>query len=220
MSEVRLGSCEAYLALPAKRSRRGVLVLHELFGVTADIRRISDELAGAGYVALAPALLRRGCLARTLRSASRHQLLDGWRRYLREEHQVERDAVIGFCLGGGLALIYAASGPEQPLAVVAPNYGFVPRDLERLCPVVASYGAADRRLVPQAERLDRELDRLAIDHDVKVYPGAGHSFMNHHQGRLADFVARVSPMPIGFHEAAARDAWKRIYAFLDQQMES
>ena len=211
--DVTRDGCDAYVALPAAPGGRGILVLHEAFGLTDDIRRITDGLAGHGYVAVAPAMLRRGCLLRTLRSESRNHLLDGWRHYLREEHAVRKDAVIGFCLGGAFALAYAAAGPDEPLAAVAPNYGFVPRDLSRLCPVVGSYGAEGKRLVPQAERLDRELSALGVDRDVKIYPGAGHSFMNQHQGGVASLAARLGP--IGYR---AEDAWRRIHSFLDKHM--
>jgi carboxymethylenebutenolidase len=71
----------------------------------------------------------------------------------------DRLAVIGFCLGGGLALAYAASAPPGVRAASV-NYGQVPSDqsaLERVCPVVGSYGGRDRVYGRHAERLEHHL---------------------------------------------------------------
>ena len=66
------------------------------------------------------------------------------------------------------------------------NYGEVPKDrsrLDRVCPVVASYGAKDRVWGrPTAERLDRHLAALGVPHDVKTYDGVGHSFFSRVDG--------------------------------------
>ncbi len=65
------------------------------------------------------------------------------------------------------------------------NYGVgVPKDaytesgLAGACPIVGSYGARDRANRGTAGRLDRALEARGVDHDVKEYPGAGHSFLN------------------------------------------
>jgi carboxymethylenebutenolidase len=218
--EITRAGREAYLAKPAEKTARGVLVLHEAFGLTPDICAIADRIASHGYVALAPAMFRRGCLMRTLRRNIRHGDFDDWRRYLREEHGVERDAVIGFCMGGGFAIAYAATSPNPPLAAIAPNYGFPPKAVTAMCPLVGSYGENDRFLVDRARQLDEQLDALGVDHDIKIYPGAGHSFMNRHEGGFATFVARVNPTPLGYDEAAAEDAWRRIFGFFEAHLGS
>jgi carboxymethylenebutenolidase len=50
--------------------------------------------------------------------------------------------------------------------------------------VVASYGGRDRRLKGAAARLKGALERNNIDHDVKEYPDAGHSFLDDHKGLI------------------------------------
>lgn len=97
----------------------------------------------------------------------------------------------------------------------APNYGRVPKGAEELrgiCPVVASFGAEDRMLRTDPERLSAHLRALGVDHDVKVYPGVGHSFMNDHRRGVAGRLMR------GYDEAAAEDAWRRILAFFERHL--
>ena len=122
-------------------------------------------------------------------------------------------------MGGGLALTYAASSPPG-LRAAAVNYGQVPADAEQLrgmCPVVASYGGRDRVLGAQGERLHEHLTQLGIEHDVKTYPSAGHSFMttgHHPMGRLV-----YLPMRLGYESRAAEDAWARVFAFFEGHIE-
>jgi carboxymethylenebutenolidase len=98
---------------------------------------------------------------------------------------------------------------------------------------VASYGARDRSVGDASARLKRILDGNGIDNDVKVYPGAGHSFMNNHPGKLATFTGAAgtdAALPrvftvvsllsgpltgMGYDEQATSDARARIAAFFD-----
>ncbi len=213
--EVRRGACSAYVSLPEQPDGRGVLVIHEALGLTADIRSISDRFAKAGYVALAPRLFGGlGCLARTFSGQKRRQDLDGWRAYLREEHGVERAGIIGFCMGGGFALAHAAT-PGTDFKAVSVNYGAVSENLTGVCPVVGSYGERDRMLLPHAERLEQKLTELRIPHDVEIYAEAGHSFLNQHTGW---YVHLERWFGAGYSEKAAEDAWKRIFAFFGEHV--
>src|SRR6266852_3574231 len=119
----------AALAAPSKTGKYpGVIVIHEIFGLNDDIRRIAARMAGLGYVALAPDLYdgpgsRLVCIARTLLTLNRgegaaYKDLDAARKYLQQQPGVDstRIGVIGFCMGGGFALMFAA---RAPLAVAA-----------------------------------------------------------------------------------------------------
>jgi carboxymethylenebutenolidase len=228
------GALDGVLALPAGTSVTGlpgVIVLHEVFGPQPEILEVADRFAERGYGALAPDLfsagMRLACLTRAMLEGSRGRpgattaAIEASRVWLaaRPEIDGERLVIIGFCMGGGFALTYAASSPPG-LRAAAVNYGQVPADAEQLrglCPVVASYGGRDRVLGAQGERLNEHLTQLGIEHDVKSYPSAGHSFMTtgHHPiGRLV-----YLPMRLGYEPRAAEDAWARVFAFFEGHIE-
>jgi len=104
---------------------------------------------------------------------------------------------------------------------VSVNYGGLTRDsergLSRACPIVASYGARDRwpgvRGVP--DRLEPALTAAGVDHDIKVYPDAGHGFLNDHDPtELPLWVRAVAKLSAAaYDEESARDARSRIVAF-------
>ncbi|HVA78189.1 MAG TPA: dienelactone hydrolase family protein [Candidatus Binataceae bacterium] len=209
--------------------RPGVIVIHEIFGLNDDIRRITARVAGLGYVALAPDLydgpgLRAICIARTLMSLNRgtgqaFEDLESARKFLAGQPSVDssRIGVIGFCMGGGFALLYAV---RAPMNVCATFYGDVPKTADKIrgvCPVLGGYGADDKLFASQGRRLDTLLAENAVEHDVKLYDGAGHSFMSRHEGALAKLAA-YGPMRVGYNHAAAEDSWKRIDAFFARHL--
>ena len=222
----------AYLASPEQSDGPlpGVLVLHELFGLNDDIRRIARRFADNGYVALAPDLYSVGprvrplCIRRTmqaLRSGEGRAFADieTARAWLtaREDVDASRMAVAGFCMGGGFAILYAS---HAPVGVAADFYGAVPRDVEELegiCPVFGGYGERDRVFVGQADRLRGHLEQLGVEHEVNVFPGAGHSFMNRH-GPVRSLLIRLSPMQAGYHEASAESAWTTMLDFFERNL--
>lgn len=219
------GAMPAWLARPAGDGPwPGVVVIHDAVGMSRDLKRQADWLASEGFLALAPDLFYWGarwrCLFAALRDPARPLPdLDAARAWLAaREDCAGRTGVIGFCMGGGLALMLAADHRFDAASV---NYGGVTPDAERAlaraCPIVASYGARDRwpgvRRVPQ--RLRAALSAAGIKLDVKVYPDAGHGFMNDHDPEdlsPADrIIARLAAAE--HHAPSARDARARILAF-------
>jgi carboxymethylenebutenolidase len=215
-----------YLAVPATESEApapwpAVVVIHEAFGLNDDIRAKADEFAAHGYLALAPDLFAGKSWLRCIRSAigqlragggPAFTVLDAARTFVASRPDCTgRAGVIGFCLGGGFALLCA---PRPGFDAAAVNYGEVPKDAQRAlagaCPVVGSYGGRDPMGVQHPERLRHTLTVLDVPHDVHVYPAAGHRFMTETAGAGAALgrVARLS-----YHPADAADAWRRIFAF-------
>jgi carboxymethylenebutenolidase len=206
----------------------GVVVLHEMFGLNDDIRAITGRLASEGYAAVAPNLFSPGfkplCIARTLVDMTRSRpgpvdQADAARTWLADRPEVDgaRVGAIGFCMGGGFAL---ALGIRADVRAVSVNYGQVPRRLDEIrgvCPVVGSYGREDKRFLDEADRLERFLTELGVDHDVKIYDGAGHSFLNG-AGHPVLRVAMRPIMPFGYQHEAAEDAWHRILAFFERHL--
>jgi len=125
--------------------------------------------------------------------------------------------VIGFCMGGGFALMVA----NRQFAVAAPNYGPLPADLAALdgaCPIVASYGARDRGLHGAAAQLEAALSARGIVHDVKEYPEAGHSFLD--RFNVGPLLPLLQAGGMGYHQPSAEDAWRRILRFFAAQLQN
>lgn len=218
----------AHLAIPPVGDGPwpGVVVLHEAFGLTNDIRQQADRLAAAGYLALAPDLYTAGgpwrCVRATFASLMRGQGkafadIEAARAFLAARGDCTgRVGVIGFRMGGGFALLTAARGFDA----AAPNYGHLPKDaLEALrgaCPIVASYGRRDPSLRGAAQDLERALTALEVPHDVKEYPDAGHSFLNRHNAGPFTVLERIGGL--SYHEESAEDAWGRILRFFETHL--
>jgi carboxymethylenebutenolidase len=218
-----------YLARPSVNEHGtgpwpGVVVVHEVFGLDEQAREHTQRLAAAGYLALAVDLFSAGgarrCLVPAMRALHRGEgraftdIGTGREWLSRSPDHAGGTGVIGFCLGGGFALLTAAGHGFDAASV---NYAFPPRDLDAAvdgaCPVVASYGGRDRPLRGAAAALDTALTGARVGHDVKEYPDAGHSFLNSAPNgpRILRPLLRVAG--IGPDPAAAADAWRRIEAF-------
>jgi carboxymethylenebutenolidase len=208
-----------------------VIVVHEVMGLNDDIRSIAARFADSGYVALAPDLVGDGfrpfCIARFVNGMGRvghgrpYREMRAFQDWLTGRPIVDagRVGMAGFCAGGGFAILYAARG-DRDLRAIAPFYGAMPADesiIPDVCPVVASYGARDGTFGKTGPKLEAALDAAGIPNDVRTYPDAGHSFMNHHDGLMAK-MAPLLPMRAGFNEAASEDAWGRVLAFFGEHL--
>ena len=195
----------------------GVVVIHEIFGLNDNIKDIARRFADAGYAALAVDLFagrnRTVCMFRfmgqmllsPLKNESQTALKDALTFFSQQPSvDASRLGAIGFCMGGGFAIAWAST--DNRLKAIAPYYAANPRPLaavERICPVVGSYPDKDFTTA-QGQKLDIELDRYNVPHDIKIYADSKHSFFND-QGRA-------------YNEGAAKDSWQRVMGFFKEHI--
>jgi carboxymethylenebutenolidase len=212
-----------YLAeTPAGTPGPGVIVLQEYWGLVDHIKRTCDRLAGAGFTALAPDLYHgttvpltepdeaaKEMMAIQLDTAAKE--LSGAVDELLRRTGGTKVGVIGFCMGGGLALVLATQRPEAVAAVI-PAYGLIPwpdaqPDFAKLNAAVQAHVAEeDAYFTPEAARqLEAHLRELGKDVEFHYYAGAGHAFFNEDR-------------PEAYHQDSADHLWERSVAFLHNHL--
>jgi len=218
------------LAVPqGKGPFPAVVMVHEVFGVDNVMRLQIERLSSAGYIVLMPNLFSRGgvrkCLTATFRALTSGQGqafedIEAAKQMLLARPDCNgKVGVIGFCMGGGFALMLANRGYDASSI----NYGQFPADLDAAlagaCPIIGSFGGNDSSLKGAAAKLEAATTKAGVIHEIKEYPGAGHAFMNATQAgpKLLQPVMRrvigAKPDPV-----AAADAWARIEAFFGEHL--
>lgn len=218
------GSTPAFAMLP-EGARRGVVVLHEIFGRQPEIARVVERFAAQGYAAVAPDLFhgrsKPGCIR-----AAMHTIRTGAGPFAEKTRDArtwlcaqtgldERQVgLIGFCLGGGFALALG-----QGFGAVSTNYGKIPPDelLRGLGPTIGCYGGRDRLFGKNGPKLERRLSALGVPVETRTYPEVGHSFLTDGHHPIGHFLS-WPVFRIEYRPEIAEDAWQKILAFFDRQL--
>ena len=186
-------SGQGYLATPESGQGPAVIVIQEWWGLVPHIKDVCDRFAAEGFVALAPDLYHgessmepdeAGKLMMGLNLDRAAKDMSGAVDLLQQRSGREAVGVIGFCMGGGLALVVATTRPDA-IKAAAPFYGLIPwpslqPDWSQLdAKVVGHYAALDGYFSPEMARdLETTLRGLGKDVEIVVHEGADHAFFN------------------------------------------
>ena len=195
-------TCDGYLA--GDGSGPGVIVIQEWWGLVPHITDVADRLAAAGFTALAPDLYHgesstepdgAGKLMMALNLETAAKDLSGAVALLQERTGREKVGVVGYCMGGGLALVLATQRPDA-VAAAAPYYGVIPwqsaqPDWSKIeARIVGEYAEKDGFAGPDAVRaLEDQLKQLGKDVTLHIHAGADHAFFNDTRPEVYDAEA-------------------------------
>jgi carboxymethylenebutenolidase len=210
------GQVFGYSAVPtAPGKRAGVLVIHEIFGLTDHIRDVTRRVAKAGYLALAVDLASRAGGSDNTENVmgaltqgpveDRVADLDAGYDYLQQNPDFDGNlGVVGFCFGGGMTLSYAAAQPDVKAAV--PYYGPTPQPPSVMAAtnaaILAHYGETDARVNGGIADLEAALAGKTFE--KKIHAGVGHAFNNDTGG--------------AYDEHAAVEAWGQTLGWFGQHL--
>jgi carboxymethylenebutenolidase len=209
-----VGGAKAYLSLPTGTGPfPGIVVIHEWWGLNANIEHWSDRLASAGWAALAVDLYG-GTVAKTrddamramkaVDDASARQVISAAIDLLAKDPRIRapRRAVIGWCFGGGWSLQTALAHPELDAAII--YYGMLETAPDKLSAIKARvlgvFGNRDKGIPPATvDAFEAGLAQAGVRAEIHRYD-AEHAFAN--------------PSNPQYDQAASADAWSHVLAFL------
>lgn len=190
----------------------GIVVVHEIFGLNPYAKSVADQLASSGHSAAAVDFFK-GKTANSLEegyairnSLKREDILDATRAGFKslKENGAKTFGTLGFCMGGGFALLGACNIPEVSFCV--DYYGLIENAEEVASlrgPVLLILGSEDPRVTPWA---NGNFLPAAVKYkkriEVQLYPDAKHAFHN--------------SSGASYNERAAKDAWQRTVEFLSR----
>ena len=210
---------EGYLATPAAGDGPGVIVIQEWWGLNDQVKGVADMFASEGFVALAPDFYRgkgakigepdhaRKLMMEFFQANNAAQTARGAAAYLATHRAVtsKKVGVIGFCMGGFLAMLVGSVAPDKVAAVVN-CYGVGQRmpDLKpmRGMPLLGIFGGKDDSAGADAVAgLERAAKDAGVQFTKHVYAAADHAFLNEQRKDV-------------YRADDAKDAWGKILPFL------
>ena len=226
-------SVAAWIVYPQRTTKAPVvIVIHEIFGLSAWVRGVADQLAADGFIAIAPDLLTMkrggGDLRTELPADSARKLIatlnrDDVQRYLDAIGKfgttlptaTPKYGVVGYCWGGGASFAHAVHAPTLGAAVV--YYGTSPPTDQLTsvrAPVLGLYGGNDARVNATIPPADSALKALKRTFEPHIFAGAGHGFLRAQD----DSTSSSNPAMRQANAAATREAWPLTVAWLRKHL--
>jgi carboxymethylenebutenolidase len=219
-------SVRAWLVYPERSVRSPVvLVVHEVYGLTPWIRGVADQLAAAGFIAIAPDLLTGHAIPgapldpdpQAAMAAIRGLNTNEVHRDLRSVADfamalpaaLPRYGIVGFCWGGSASFEHAVRFADLGAAVV--YYGASPATASLAsvnAPVLGLYGGVDARINATVPAADSAMRATGKTYRVITYEGAGHGFLRQMDGQG------------GANRVAAESAWPETIAWFRRYLEN
>jgi len=219
------GTYKAFVVYPeSSDATDAVIVIHENRGLNDWARTFADELAGRGYLVIAPDLISNTVEGYERTTDFPNSDVAREAIYALDADQVTADlntayeyikdlsastgnvSVAGFCWGGSQSFRYATNNPDLERAMVF--YGTAPEDKSELesinCPVYGFYGGDDNRVNSTIEATETAMDQYGHTYEYEIYEGAGHAFMRRGHGPDAE----------GPNKEAHDQAWDRLIGLL------
>jgi len=229
-----------YVSYPAGTAGAfpAIIVVQEAFGVNKHIQKVCDRFAQEGYVAVAPALFHRShpnpmlgygedeaaVRGRYMGALNDEEIvhdIDETINFIQNQYprtRGQRIGIVGYCVGGRIAYLAAASCPGLSAAV--PYYpgrlmvpfgegNKAPIDLTGniKIPLMGNFGGKDQNPSPaDVQKIEAAVKAAGVKYDFKSYPDAGHGF---------NCEDRAS-----YNEAAAKDAWQRTTQFFNTHVKA
>lgn len=206
-----------YLARPVSdESFPGIIMIHEWWGLNANIKDMAKKLASHGYVVLAVDLYD-GSVATTSEEARQLmssfdknngiQNMDSAISYIDANYSPESLGSIGWCFGGGQSLNLALNNPSLDATVI--YYGSLVTDSESLSviqwPVLGIFAELDKGITTNTVHdFENSLNELGIENEIIIYPGVDHAFAN--------------PSNMSYAPEESQSAWQKTLEFLDANL--
>jgi carboxymethylenebutenolidase len=218
---------DSFITYPeVKDKATAVVVIHEIFGLTDWARGVTDQLAGAGYIAIAPDLLSGkgphgggtedlgGNVGRTIMALPPEEITADLNAAVEYASKLPscngKVVVMGFCWGGGQTFRFATD--NQDIKVALTFYGQIPTNAAALarinCPVYGFYAENDARITASVPHGVEQMKTAGKVYEPVTYSGAGHGFMRDGEDPTSGNSNHAA------NQKAREDAWKRVKEIL------
>jgi carboxymethylenebutenolidase len=215
------GEVRAYSArLKEETKRPGIIVIHENRGLNPHTEDVTRRVALEGFLAVAPDALSplggtpedpdeaRSLVGKLDRQANIKNYVAAVEYLKTHPLSTGKVGCIGFCWGGGVTNQVAVNSPD--LAAAVPFYGSqpAPENVPKIkAAMLIHYAGNDARINAGIPAFEEALKKASLEYRIHMYEGAAHAFFN-------------DTNPSRYHQEAARLAWERTIAFLNEKLKT